>query len=333
MLCFFRLRFQTISNPRHWAAAGAGSRVRRAISGLLELVCLSGHEARNLFPSHCKEVSVKSVDFELTEESIRRYLSGKRAYIRTRFFVFNSGDDWAVALVVKKTKTEVLQDIASVHILSLPGETSFVDDPSLEVLSGSLMGRLRESKGTKCVVVRGKAEHISFFIDEPPYEVTIFDIVPPEPSKLVGLVDSVLESDLQDRYVRVRTVTRDLNELAKAVSTEIVMFPCRASGLKAEGRVMYLDETPSLSQEEMGKVTLIGCSLSSRIFKAVYGREAPRLVNMCPKDLVQEMGISGPVLLKCCKVKEGFEVSGNLGVVPWGARSSEVAGALRAILR
>jgi len=300
---------------------------------VLERVRLSCLEALDVFPSHCKEVSVKSVDFELTEESIKGYLSGKRAYIRTRFYIFNSGDDWAVALIVKKNKTEILQEIASVHVLSLPEDTSFVDDPSIEVLSGSLMGKLRESKGTKCVVVRGRAEHVSFFIEEPPFDLTIFDVVPPEPSKLAGLVDSVLESDLQDKYVRVRTVTRDLNELAGEVSTEIVMFPCRASGLKAKGRVMYLDETPVLSEEEKDRVTLIGCSLSARIFKAIYGREVPSLVNMCPKDLVAEMGVSGPVLVKCCRVKEGFEVEGGLGIVPWGARPSEVAEALRAILR
>jgi hypothetical protein len=286
-----------------------------------------------VFPSHCKEVSVKSVDFELTEQTIKGYLAGKRAYIRTRFYVFNSGNDWAVALVVKRNKNEILQEIASVHILSLPKDTSFVDDPDLEVLSGSLMGRLRESKGTKCVVVRGRAEHVSFFIEEPPYELTIFDVVPPEPSKLEGLVDSVLESDLQDRYVRVRTVTRDLNELAARATTDIVMFPCRASGLKADGRVMYLDETPALSQAELDRVTLIGCSLSARIFKAVYGREVPKLINMCPKDLVCETDVRGPLLVKCCKVKEGFEVSGGMAVVPWGARPSEVAGALRAVLR
>lgn len=286
-----------------------------------------------MFPAHCKEVSVKTVDFELTERNIKDYLSGKRAYIRTRYYVFNSGKDWAVALVVKKNKNEILQDIASVHILSLPKETSFVDDPTLEVLSGSRMGRLRESKGTKCVVVRGRAEHVSFFIDEPPYELTVFDVVPPEPSKLTALVDSVLESDMQDRYVRVRNVTRDLNELAARVVTEIAMFPCRASGLRADGRVLYLDETPVLSEEELDKVTLIGCSLSARIFKAVYGREVPKLINMCPKDLVQETETYGPVLVKCCKVKEGFEISGTTAAVPWGARPSEVAAALRAVLR
>lgn len=285
-----------------------------------------------MFPSHCKEVSVKSVDFELTERNIKAYLSGKRAYIRTRFYVFNSGDRWAVALVVKKLSNEILQDIASVHILSLPDETAFVEDPDLEVLSASAMGALRESAGKKCVVVRGKAEHISFFIDEPPYELTIFDVVPPRPSKLVGLVRTVIDNELQDRYVRFKTIELDLNELARRADPGPVMFPCRASGLGSGDRVLYLDETPELSDEIIKSITLVGCSLSARIFKAIYGAE-PHLVNMCPQDLAKEAGIAGPVLMKCCKVKEGTQLSGEVAIVPWGARASEVATAMRSILR
>ena len=118
-----------------------------------------------MFPEHCKEVSVKKVDFELTHESIKSFLKGKRAYIRTRYYVFNSGSDWAVALIVRKLSNDVLQEIASVHILSLPQDTHFVEDPSKDVLSASSMGALREKAGTKCIVVKGKAEHVSFFID------------------------------------------------------------------------------------------------------------------------------------------------------------------------
>jgi len=285
-----------------------------------------------MFPTHCKEVSVKSVNFRLTEKSIKEFLAGKRAYIRTRFYAFNSGDDWAVALIVRKPSNDILQEIASVHILSLPSDTAFVEDPTLEVLSASLMGAMREAIGKKCVVVKGKAEHVSFFIEENPYELTVFDVVPPSPSKLVGLVRTVLENDLQDVYVKFDTVELDLNDLAAKVKTKITMYPCRASGLVTGKRVFYLDETPPLSPEEIKEVTLVGCSLSARIFRAIYGSE-PQLINMCPQDLVANMGIQGPVLLKCCKVREGFEPKGSVGIVPWGARSSDVAGALRAILR
>jgi len=286
-----------------------------------------------MFPSHCKEVSVKSVEFKLTEQSIKDFLKGKKAYLRTRFYVFNSGRDWAVALIVRKLSNEILQDIASVHILSLPSDTSFFEDPSLEVLSATVMGSARERMGKKCVVVKGRAEHVSFFIEEPPYELTVVDVVPPRPSKLVGLVDNALETDLQDKYVKYKMVELDLNELAMKATSKIIMFPCRASGLNSEKRVLYLDQTPRLSKDEVAQVTLIGCSLSARIFKAIYGLEPPRLINICPMDLVKEKGITGPVLLKCCKVKEGFEPKGNVAVVPWGARANEVSGAIRAVIR
>jgi hypothetical protein len=288
---------------------------------------------KTMFPSHCKEVSVKSVDFELTEQSIKDFLKGKRAYIRTRFYIFNSGDDWAVALVVRKPSNGVLQEIASVHILSLPSETSFFEDPSLEVLSASVMGSARERMGTKCVVVKGRAEHISFFIDEPPYELTVVDVVPPRPSKLVGLVNNALETDLQDRYVKYKMVELDLNELASKATTNTIMFPCRASGLTSDKKVLYLDQTPDMTDDEVAQVTLIGCSLSARIFKAIYGSEPPRLINICPQDIVRESGIVGPVILKCCKIREGFESKGDVAVVPWGARANEVSGAIRAVIR
>jgi hypothetical protein len=285
-----------------------------------------------MFPSHCKEVSFKKVGFDLSEENIKGFLKGKKAYIRTRYYVFQHGNDWAVALIVRKISNEVLQEIASVHILSLPSDTRFVEDPGLEVLSASMMGALREKVGSKCVVVRGKAEHISFFIGEPPYTLTIFDVVPPAPSKLVSLVQTALETDLQDRYVKCEVVEMDLNELARGVESGKIMFPCRASGLGKGKDVLFLDETPSLSKRELQGMTLVGCSLSARIFKAVYGVE-PRMINMCPQDLLREKAIKGPVLIKCCKVKEGCDFKGDVATVPWGARASEVTSALRKVLR
>ena len=285
-----------------------------------------------MFPTHCKEVGVKKVDFDLTPENIKGFLKGKRAYIRTRYYVFNSGKDWAVALIVRRQSNEVLQDIASIHILSLPVETSFVKDESLDVLSASRMGALRERMGTKCVVVQGKAEHVSFFIDEPPYELTVFDVVPPEPSKLLSLVDTALETDLQQVYVKTKVVTMDLNDLAKKAQSGLTMFPCRASGLGKGNDALFLDETPKLSDSELRIVTLIGCSLSARIFKAVYGRE-PNMIEMCPRELMKQNEVAGPVLMKCCKVKEGFDSDGRVATVPWGARASEVSAALRTILR
>jgi len=284
-----------------------------------------------MFPEHCKHVSVRTADFPLTEENIKRYLEGKRAYLRSKYFVFNNGADWAVASVAKEEKNSVLQPILGVDIVALPHETKFVEDPSLEVLSASVMGALRESVGAKCVVVKGRSEHVSFFVEMEPHRLTVFDVVPPSPSKLVGLVDSVLETDLQDMYVKYETRTVDLNDMVDDDAEKQMMFPCRASGLGGNRSTLYLDETVPLKKEQLDKVVLIGCDLSVRIFKAIYGFEPREVRNMCPWQIAMEQGMGGKVLVKCCKVKEGVEMDGDVAVVPWGARASDVAAALKAL--
>lgn len=284
-----------------------------------------------MFPGHCKEVSVHSVDFDLTEEAMRNHLMGAKAYIRTRYVVLKGGDQWAVVEIEKNAQNCVLQTISSVRVVSLPHQTAFVDEPSLDVLSASEMGRIRESVGAQCVVVRGKSEHVSFFVDEEPFTFTVFDVVPPRPTKLVGLVEEALRSILQDRYVDYDVVEEDLNCLGGLSEAESVLFPCRASGLEHARMIGYIDDPPRLSPDQVERAKVVGCSLTARVFKAVYGSE-PDLVNMCPADMLVEVGLEGPILTKCCKVKEGFELRGDVAIVPWGARVTEVADALSALM-
>lgn len=284
-----------------------------------------------MFPGHCKTVSVRRVDFPLTEDSIRGHLTGGKVYVRTEYLVFNSGGSWAVASVEKDAANAILQPVRSVRVLALPEETAFVDDPDMDVLSATRMGRLCEREGTRCVVVRGRAEHISFFIREDPLRMTVFDVVPPSPSKLVDLVDQALDSHMQDTYLEYSVLESDINAIASAYRGRPVLFPCRASGLMHEDSIGYLDETPSLSPEVAREAVLLGCSVSARIFKALYGVE-PDLANICPVDLLCEEDIPGPVLTKCCRVKQGFELRGNVAVVPWGATVSDVVSALEALV-
>jgi hypothetical protein len=284
-----------------------------------------------MFPGHCKSVSVRRVDFPLTEDSIRGHLTGGRVYVRTEFLVFNSGSSWAVVSVEKEKVNAILQPVLSVEVLALPEDTTFVDDPDIDVLSATRMGRLCERAGTDCVVVRGRAEHVSFFISEEPARLTLFDVVPPSPSKLVDLVDESLDSHLQDTYLEYSVVEADINDIASSYEARPVLFPCRASGLRHEDSLGYLDETPPLSPDEAGRAVLLGCSVSARIFKALYGVE-PELANICPADLLREKGLVGPVLTKCCRVKQGFELRGDVAVVPWGATVSDVASAVKALV-
>jgi len=102
------------------------------------------------------------------------------------------------------------------------------------------------------------------------------------------------------------------------------------SGLEAAGKkTLYLDQLPPLDAME-GKVVLFGCSLSDRIFKSHYHRK-PELVNICPADLVkniQDRYPDLPILLKCCKLKEEYEIDGNIIKVPWGTTTTIIENAL-----
>jgi hypothetical protein len=85
--------------------------------------------------------------------------------------------------------------------------------------------------------------------------------------------------------------------------------------------VYFLDEAPHLDH----KVTLIGCDLSKRIFESIYRRDVP-FINVCPADRIFD--INAKAIVKCCKIKEGHKIDGNVAKVPWGATIPEIVNAL-----
>ncbi len=51
---------------------------------------------------------------------------------------------------------------------------------------------------------------------------------------------------------------------------------------------------------------------------------------MCPQELAPRDGRKR--LVKCCRVREGYQIKENLAIVPWGATVQEVADAINALL-
>jgi hypothetical protein len=177
----------------------------------------------------------------------------------------------------------------------------------------------------KTVVVRGMFNHVSFASSGDVFELMVMDVVPPRPSKLMTLLEKAISAGLIDLPIAPVLEEIDLNELERNVTTGTVVFPCRASGMLSRRKVLYLDETPTIA----GETTLVGCDLSRRIYKSIY-KTNPRFVNMCARDLRTDDGKKRVV--KCCKVREGFEIERNTAVVPWGATVREVADAVNALL-
>jgi hypothetical protein len=101
--------------------------------------------------------------------------------------------------------------------------------------------------------------------------------------------------------------------------------------LEGEKDSFYLDKKPEFLKEELEDISLVGCDLSLRIFKIIYGVE-PEFFNFCPKKTALESQMKGPMLTKCCEVKEGHELIGKVAIVPWGATQKEVEDALNELL-
>jgi hypothetical protein len=274
-------------------------------------------------PDHCKDVSLRHVDFPLTEENISKNADGKKAYTRTDYLILKHGEETAVIKVTKEAGKDLFRPISDLQIVSLPDETIYIRDEGIDVLNASHMARKARQHLGKTVVVSGMFNHVSFLQEENLLDLFVVDVVPPSPSKLSVLVERAFSTGLVDLPIVPHYQDIDLNTLEKKVKISAVMFPCRASGLESERDVFFLDETPVLE----GEVTLIGCDLSRRIFNSVYRKE-PLSLDMCPRNLAER---KGKTLVKCCSVKEGFVIDGDVASVPWGATVLDVVGAINSL--
>jgi hypothetical protein len=284
-----------------------------------------------MFPNHCKEVSVKEVEFSLTSEEIQKNLAYKPVYKRTKFFALNSGDDWAVVHVLKSENTYLFSEIEGAKIISLPDSTKYIEDPEIDVLSPTRMAEKAEEIGCETLIVKGKFEHVSFIHNEKLEPLMVLEVVPPEPPKLVEMVKDILYSGRIKKPVKIIPEVLDLKEMSKRCQNKNIIFPCHASGLKSNKETFYLDQKPELTEEQIKSVCLIGCDLSLKIFKILYDKE-PEFFNFCPKKRAIEMQPNYPAITKCCEIKEGHEKVGNIVIVPWGATQKEVEDAIRDIL-
>jgi len=261
--------------------------------------------------------------------------------------VLRRENEFAVIRVEKEDGTDLFRPITDIEIISLPATTRYVEAPKVNVLNPYETVALYEEALKKDVgpddgsridtlVIKGEFEHISFVHDEERVPLHVVDVVPPHPSKLLGLVDHALTLGSLDVPVKPITHLIDAKEMASHEKGKI-MFPCSASSLEGEGGSLFLDQTPKLTKGDIEGITLVGCTLSKRIFISLY-KKKPRFINFCPQDLIEQNEVAGIdewgdgyIISKCCRVSEGFELNGKRLVVPWGANMKDVLGGLEAL--
>jgi hypothetical protein len=308
----------------------------------------------NLVPTQYRNVSVADVPVPLDEPGVSAYLLGRPAYRRTRYLVVRHGAASAVLEVSKESEQPLFSPIVAVRLVAPAEETALVDAPQADTAIPAQLARVAAERApqARCVIVRGRYGHVSFIADPAPVRITVVEVVPPHPAKLVDQLTRVL--DLAEDLPPVELVPDlvDLAELAGSRPAGHYLFPCRAGGAGADGLgagepreegqragspgavgpgagVSYLDEVPGRRPW-----TLVGCARSRAIHDFFYGDEVD-MVDMCPRSLAarRPAGRPGPVVTKCCLLEDRVSADGNCVVVPWGATFAQVREGLELAVR
>ena len=285
----------------------------------------------NIMPSRYRQVSVAAVPSLATEDLVARF-TGREAYFRTRFVVArleSEPDRCALVELARDGSDDLFSPAVAARVLASADECAYLQDDEADLGIASHLARVAlQCPDRRCIVVEGRYRHVSFLLNAEPVRITVVDVVPPEPSKLVDQVARVLDSaeDLPPIAVHERIV--DSRALVTEPVPEGLIVPCRGGGVEIDGvAVSHLDERPSFAGS-----ALLGCELSQQIHRWFYGTEPARTIDWCPRRLISaDEPVDGLVLSRCCVLDEGLDRKGNIVMVPWGATLAEVRGALVAL--
>jgi hypothetical protein len=288
-----------------------------------------------LIPHQYRTVAFTTIGGDLSQQSLEAYFAAHEVYRRTRFVIACSGDAVALVEVDKDTARadrDLFCPVTGVTLLAGPAETVLVTRPDIDTAVPSQLARAAEEfPGYRCVVVKGRYEHVNFILDADPPVVHVLDVAPPWPAKFCDQVDRVMDTAESLPAIRTRAQVVDLQELAKSEPAGHYLLPCRGGGARVAGAdISYLDEVPP---PDPGWV-LLGCARSRAIHDHFYPDQADSLrqIDICPARLAAASPVpAGDArLTKCCLLEEHIETRGDTVVVPWGASFDLVAAGLRA---
>ncbi|GEL20142.1 DUF7714 family protein [Pseudonocardia asaccharolytica] len=279
----------------------------------------------NLVPNRYRGVSVTTVPAGVALEAaaLRAHLLGRDAYRRTRFVVARSGERTALLYITRASDTELFSPIVAVELLAGPPDCAFVVEDEADVAIPSVLAAIarRRAPDARAVAVQGRYAHVNVILEPQPLVITVREVVPPQPAKLLDQARRVLAVTESLRPIELVGELTELAELAGRHPAEHYLLPCRGSGGEIpRARVSYLDEHPPRAAW-----TLLGCARSRQIHRWFYGEDPPT-VDFCPKRAVEAS--AGPVLTKCCLQEEHVESGPGWASVPWGSSLDHIREAL-----
>jgi hypothetical protein len=280
-----------------------------------------------VIPHQYRTVAFTDVEVELTETALRGLLLTRQVYRRTRYIIARRAEQLALVEVTKASEQDLFVDVSEVTLLAGPDETLFVDRPDVDTAVPSQLAKVAAEApdGIRCVVVRGRYEHVNFILDEPRRRVHVLDVAPPWPAKLYDQVERVLDTAEEIPATDCVPQVVDLEEVAAEHPAGHYLLPCRGGGMTVPGaEISYLDEVPPEADW-----VLLGCARSRAIHDHFYPDRARivKQVDLCPITLAAQLPLppGEARLTKCCLLEEHIETRGDTVVVPWGSSFTLVA--------
>lgn len=279
----------------------------------------------NLMPDQYRQVAIAHVDIALEPEAIREHFLGREAYRRTQYIVVVAGESTALVRVDKTSEEPLFSPITKVEVVAGPNDCVLLHDSDIDTgVPSHLAAAAREhAPDTRCVVVVGRYEHLSFIVDPQPIEIVIRDIVPPHPAKLIDQARRLIDVSEDLPPIELISDVVDLEDLLDEDGE--FLLPCAGAATdKSRATLSYLDQRP-----ERRDWTMVGCARSQQIHLWFYGEQAP-IRDFCPR---RRSNVPGTVVLtKCCMLESGMDVSGSTVYVPWGSTLEAVREGLDAAI-
>ena len=282
---------------------------------------------KNFVPESYRKVSVQPYTGSMTENKIKKYLIGKEAYYHTEFIILENSGSCVIAMIDRQKGDSLFSPITDLVLLAHSERCVLVEDRTVDTANNTALANKAEELGLSkqsTLIVRGLDDHVNFIYHPDPIRIQVLEVIPPEPPKLLRMVQHVLTyADLPAIKLELQEI--DIRDLADNVqNTEALLVPCRSSGLDFEIPTYFLDEHPNRHNWLM-----LGCERSIQIHEHFYG-DKPLSIDICPRNFKHNNGALQ--LTKCCLLEKEIEEDGYRVVVPWGSTLRQVEHALETLI-
>lgn len=269
---------------------------------------------------------MQDVDVPLDEGSLRSFLLGREVFFETEFLALRHHGDIALVAVQKEPIDTLFSRVVELTLLARPDQVAWVQSSDTDTSNATalaLAARSQPRSGVLAYIVEGRYNNVNFIWEPSLIPLTVREVVPPSPPKLLTMAQQVVAFDTELPPIDLTLDAVDIGELAAQHPASQYLLQCRGSGIDLGAPTEFLDTHPPERQNWL----LIGCQLSREMHDHFYG-DVPECLETCPLRRVDPPRTK-VTLAKCCLIEKGADCSAGLAAVGWGASFADIRQAIR----